>query len=364
MVASELGDQSRIVSANRRTGPRAGRHPIADGCSVEVRACLDRGQLWEVDCLWADGDRIGPEESHGTGRAPFSIYGRGVEFVIARNPDPASSLPFLVRLPVGSRAVVLKVKDTWPRTAKVFCHPATEWPDVDDLEIVERVPVTSCVRRGVAIDLVLDRARENRSQFIFTTARGREVVFWQSARTRKQARPNVAIPTARASGRQLDIIVDTRERYAWKFSTQQATTVRRALPVGDYAVEIDGQVVAAVERKSIEDLVSTVVGGKLWTLLAAMADVPHAALVVDDRYSSLFKLTHVRPTTIAEQIAEAAVRYPTVSIVFAETRQLAQEWTYRFFGAAIEHRANEASGTARLDALPTAGPIPQRDVAG
>lgn len=285
-----------------------------------------------------------------------------MEFVIARNPDPESSLPFLVRLPMGSRPVVLKVKDTWPRTAKVFCHPATEWPDADELEIVERVPVVSCVRRGVAIDLVLDRARENRSQFVFTKARGREVVFWQSARTRKQARPNVAVPTARSSGRRLDIVVDTRERYAWKFTTQQATTVKRAMPVGDYAVEADGEVVALVERKSIEDLVSTIIGGKLWTMLAAMANVPHAALVVDDRYSSLFKLTRIRPVTVAEQIAEAAVRYPGVPIVFAETRQLAEEWTYRFFGAAIEHRANEAAGTARFDALPTAGPVPARAV--
>ena len=45
-----------------------------------------------------------------------------------------------------------------------------------------------------------------------------------------------------------------------------------------------------------------------------------AAVVVDDRYSSLFKLTRVRPASVAEQIAEAAVRYPTVPIVFAETR--------------------------------------------
>lgn len=254
--------------------------------------------------------------------------------------------------------MVLKVKDTWPRTAKVFCHPATEWPGVDDLEIVERVPVTSCVRRGVAIDLVLDRARENRSQFVFTKARGRDVVFWQSARTRKQARPNVAVPTARASGRRLDIVVDTRERYAWTFSAQQAATSKRALPVGDYAVEADGQVVAVVERKSVEDLVSTIVGGKLWTLLAAMAAVPHAAVVVDDRYSSLFKLAHVRPVTVAEQIAEAAVRYRAVPIVFAETRQLAQEWTYRFLGAAIEHRSNERAGAVRFDELPTAGPVP------
>lgn len=281
-----------------------------------------------------------------------------MEFVIARNPDPASSLPYLVRLPVGSRPVVLKVKDTWPRTAKVYCHPAEDWPDPGDLDIVQRVPVRSCVRRGVAIDLVLDRARENRSQFVFTRARGREVVFWQSARTRKQARPNVTVPSARASGRRLEIVVDTRERYAWRFSAQQATTTPRALPVGDYAVDddVDGRPVAVVERKSLEDLVSTIVGGKLWTLLAAMADVPHAALVVDDRYSAVFKLKFAAPSSIAEQLAEAAVRYPSVPIVFAETRQLAQEWTYRFFGAALEHRSNESAGAERLDRLADIGP--------
>jgi hypothetical protein len=62
------------------------------------------------------------------------------------------------------------------------------------------VPVRSCVRRGAAVDLVLDRVRENRSQIVFTTARGRDAVFWQSPRTRKQARPDVRTPTARAAG--------------------------------------------------------------------------------------------------------------------------------------------------------------------
>ena len=120
-----------------------------------------------------------------------------VEFVIARNPDEGSSLPFLVRVPLGRDGIALKVRETWPRTAKVYCHRADDWPD--DAEIVERVPVRSCVRRGAAIDLVLDRAREHRSQFVFTTARGRDVIFWQSARTAKQARPAVSVPTARAA---------------------------------------------------------------------------------------------------------------------------------------------------------------------
>jgi hypothetical protein len=44
--------------------------------------------------------------------------------VVARNPDGDSGLPFLIRLPLGANGVVLKVRDTWPRTAKVYCHPS------------------------------------------------------------------------------------------------------------------------------------------------------------------------------------------------------------------------------------------------
>ena len=69
------------------------------------------------------------------------------------------------------------------------------------------------MRRGAAIDLVLDRGRENCSQIVFTRARGHNAVFWQSPRTRKQARPNVTTPTARAAGiAELEIVVDSREQ--------------------------------------------------------------------------------------------------------------------------------------------------------
>lgn len=278
------------------------------------------------------------------------------EFVIARNPEEGSSLPFLVRLPIGADGIVLKVRDTWPRTAKIYCHAAIEWPS--NPEILERVSVRSCLRRGASIDLILDRGRENRSQFVFTKARGRDMIFWQSARTAKQARPNVTVPTKRASGRVLEIVVDSHEQYAWKFSEQQATTVRRALPAGDYAVEEDGRIVAAVERKSLQDLVATLTSGKLRFLLAALSDVPRAALVVEDRYSSVFKLTFVRPSVVAEGLAEAQVRYPGVPIVFCETRALAQEWTYRFLGAALDHHGMDDAADRLIAALPGTGPLP------
>jgi hypothetical protein len=283
-----------------------------------------------------------------------------LEFVIAKNPEPDSSLPYLIRVPLGEAGVVLKARDTWPRTAKVYCHRADGWPA--DPEIVERVPVRSCIRRGAAVDLVLERERENRSQLVFTRIRGgREAIFWQSARTARQARPNVGVPSARSAGGRLSIVVDVHERYPWKFAHQQADTVRRALPAGDYAVELDGAVAAAVERKTLADLVATLTTGKLRYLLADLAGLPRAAAVVEDRYSSIFRLGHVRPAVVADGVAEVQVRFPAVPIVFCENRQLAQEWTYRFLGAAVAELASEAPASELVERLPRAAAVPPAD---
>jgi hypothetical protein len=45
---------------------------------------------------------------------------------------------------------------------------------------------------------------------------------------------------------------------------------------------------------------------------------------------------------VAELLAGAQVRYPNVPIVFCETRQLAQEWAFRFLGAAFAYADEEA----------------------
>lgn len=261
-------------------------------------------------------------------------------FRIAHNPDGDSTLPYLLWVPLQPTPLVLKAKDTWPRTAKVYCHRG-DWPD--DAEVIEEVPVRSCQRRGVAIDLVLDRGRESRSQFVVTTLKGgREGIFWQSAKTTRKTRPGMRLPTARSAAGVLEIVVDSRERYAWKFERQQATTTKRALIVGDYAIELDGEVVGVVERKKLQELAGNVVDGSLLVTLAEMATARRAAIVVEDRWADVFRLQFVSPSMVAEMLAAAQVRYPMVPIVFCETRPLAQEWAYRFLGAARRYAEEEA----------------------
>jgi hypothetical protein len=281
------------------------------------------------------------------------------DFVVARNADPGSTLPYLLRIPLGD-GIILKAKDTWPRTGKVYCHRVEEWPA--DAEIIERVPVRSCVRRGAAIDLVLDRGRENRSQIIVTNARGRQMIFGQTARTSKQARPAVTLPGARASGvADLEITVDIRERYPFTFADRQATTRREPLSAGDYGLIVDGLLQATVERKSLADLVSSLTTGRLRFQLTELSAIPRAAVVVEERYSQVFKLDHVRPSVVADAIAESQIRFPTVPIIFCDTRKLAQEWTYRFLAAARVGLSEEMVGALAvrgLEAAPRLAPAP------
>lgn len=254
-------------------------------------------------------------------------------FVLARNPDPESSLPYLLRLPIEG-GIILKAKADWPRATRVYCHPVDLWPD--DAEVLAEVAVKLCRRRGSAIDLVLDRRINNRSQFVFTKLRGRDAIFWQTAKAAKGSRPGVRIPKRRAAGlKELGVTIDTRERYPYRFASHEVTTSRSALPVGGYAVMVDDTVVAAVERKTADDFRTSLVDGSLAFLMAELSALPAAAVVVEERYSSMLRSEHVEPGWIAELIARVQVRYPTVPVVFCDARKFAEEWTYRFLGAAF-----------------------------
>ncbi|MGH8874272.1 MAG: ERCC4 domain-containing protein, partial [Acidimicrobiia bacterium] len=191
-------------------------------------------------------------------------------------------------------------------------------------------------RRGTAIDLVLERGVNRRSQFVFTTLRGRPAIFWQTARAARQARPGVRVPGRRAASlTDRGIEVDTRERYPYRFAGRPVTTTRAALPAGDYAVRVGELLVAAVERKTLEGLQSSLSDGSVAFVMADLAGLAAGAVVVEGRYSSLLKAEHVSPGWLLDLVARLQVRYPGVPIVFCETRKLAEEWTYRFLGAAL-----------------------------
>jgi hypothetical protein len=254
-------------------------------------------------------------------------------FVIAHNPDPDSKLPYLLRLPLEG-ASILKARDTWPRASRIYCHPFEDaWPK--DADVIEETRVASCRRRGAVIDLVLDRPRNTRSQFVFTETRGRPAIFWQTQKAARAANPGARVPRRRALDETFTISIDTRERYPYRFSGRDVEVERAALQAGDYAVRANGGVIATVERKTLENFASSLSDGTLAFQLQRLGECPHAAVVVEARYSALFTLDHVPAGWIADVLARLQVRYPEIQVVFADSRKFAEEWTYRFLAAAL-----------------------------
>ncbi len=254
---------------------------------------------------------------------------------MARNPDPESRLPYLIWLPIEG-GLVLKARDTWPRANRVFCaQDATRWNESAGL--LDDVPVLLCRRRGAAIDLVLDRPSLSRSQFVFTEARGRPAIWWQTQKTAQAANPGARIPRGRAVG-PLTLAIDTREKYGWKFAGRPLTTERRALAAGDYAAIVDDAVVAVIERKTLENLTTSLSDGSLAFQMQRLAEVARAAIVVEGDYPDLFRTQPGRGSWLADMLGRLAVRYPEVPVVFAGSRSFAEEWAYRFLGAAVADR--------------------------
>jgi ERCC4-type nuclease len=196
--------------------------------------------------------------------------------------------------------------------------------------------VRLCRRRGAAIDLVLERPRLSRCQFVFTQVRGREAIFWQTQKTARTANPGGRIPRRRALPGPASIAVDSRERYPYRFAEQDAQTGRLALPAGDYAIQApDGSILAAIERKSLDDLATSLSDGTLAFQLQRLAELPLAAVVIEARYSALYKLEHVDGGWLADQLVRLQARYPEIQLVFADSRRYAEDWTYRFLATAL-----------------------------
>jgi hypothetical protein len=252
-------------------------------------------------------------------------------FRVARNPDAESRLPYLVWLPIEG-GLVLKARETWPRASRVLCsHEGTPWDE--SAGVVDEADVLVCRRRGAAIDLVLDRSKLARSQFVFTNARGRPAVWWQTQQTAQFANPGARAPRGRASGPLL-VAVDTREKYGWKFADRQVTVERRALSSGDYAAIVEHSIVAVVERNTLANLATSLSDGSLAFQLQRLAEGGRSAVVVEGEYPDLFRTQPGRGSWLADMLARLVVRYPEVPIIFAGSRKFAEEWTYRFFGAA------------------------------
>jgi hypothetical protein len=172
------------------------------------------------------------------------------------------------------------------------------------------------------------------------------MIFWQTARTTRRARPGQRAPVRRAPGpRTLIIDVDTREHYGYRFAGRDVECRRSALRCGDYAVRSDDEVVAAVERKTLEDYVSSLLNGSMTFSMAELSALSKACVVVEARYSQILGWPRAQPGWLAELSAQLYVRYPSVPVAFCDSRKLGEDFTHRFLAAAT---AELGASTAAL----------------
>ena len=147
-------------------------------------------------------------------------------FEVAANPDPDSTLPFLIRLPLPDGELVLKARDSWPRTAKVYCHRA------------ETLAARARDRRARPDPLLPTPWRRDRPRARPPAreplpagvhphpGRPRGDLLAVSAHHPPSPARDPRSPPARRRARAPHDPVDTRERYPYKFAQQQASTER------------------------------------------------------------------------------------------------------------------------------------------
>ena len=87
---------------------------------------------------------------------------------------------------------------------------------------------------------------------------------------------------SRSSPALVTLIADTREQDEYSFDSRLVVVERRALPAGDYSVA-GMEVVVAVERKTLDDFVSTVIHSRarFRKELRKLADYRAACVVVE-----------------------------------------------------------------------------------
>lgn len=194
------------------------------------------------------------------------------------------------------------------------------------LERQQYVPPLEFLERDGLREQLRDRDRASAAEL------RREV---QTRTVAMKANPGGRVPHRRALVAGFTIYVDTREKYAFRFARRDVAIEHVAVEAGDYAVRNGDRWLAVVERKSIEDLIGSLSSGTLVYQLAAMAELPIAAVVVEGRYPKLFELPRVKDGWLPDVLARLQIRYREIPIVFADSRKFAEEWTYRFLATAL-----------------------------
>ncbi|WP_188618954.1 ERCC4 domain-containing protein, partial [Cysteiniphilum litorale] len=150
----------------------------------------------------------------------------------------------------------------------------------------------------------------------------------------------------------LEVVIDSNERYPWKFGEHNIT--RQNLSVDDYALMLDNEIEAIVERKTFDNMLSDI--AKIQVLhqqLTELSTYRHAAVVIEAQYGDFLSSDKIgkysSPAHMGRALAELSVLHPNLPIIYAGNRKEANHWSLRFFEAVLKKHndpTNDAIATA------------------
>lgn len=141
----------------------------------------------------------------------------------------------------------------------------------------------------------------------------------------------------RSDAARATIVIDSREQEAYAFDPRLAGAVRRALQAGDYSVGgLEDQV--AVERKTLDDFVSTVIHRRrrFREELRKLSHYRAACVVVEGELSDVLGKRYrgeARPAAVVGSTLSILLDYG-VPVVFCGNRQAARHFTQGYLLAA------------------------------
>lgn len=238
--------------------------------------------------------------------------------------------------------LILKVQARWPGPGKkLFCisEGYLHQEKIEDTEPVEECNIILFKRFGKKLNLILDRKTKRRCWFIFLKKEYKtrpgdyyEQIFWITQSAMKMRGAGAYIPQG-GKKEQMEIIIDQRERYPYKFTN--ALTKRENLPVGDYALIKDKKIIAVAEKKTMDNFLHEIRGYDIFkSSLEELKQYKYKAVIFDSPYSDFInpkKNLFYRPSYIADILADLYVNFPEIQFMFFENRKLANEWLYRWF---------------------------------
>ncbi|WP_150468910.1 ERCC4 domain-containing protein [Cysteiniphilum sp. SYW-8] len=258
----------------------------------------------------------------------------------------------------GNPTLSLLTQDKWPgASGNIFCIRANEKPEIISGKVIEEVPVVFVKRVGKRLSIMLDRSVKKRCEFLFLRKKYKtkegyyEQIFFRTQQgiNQHRTRGNLSLQPKLAD---LEVVIDSNERYPWKFGEHNIT--RQNLSVGDYALMLDNEIEAIVERKTFDNMLSDI--AKIQVLhqqLTELSTYRHAAVVIEAQYGDFLSSDKIgkysSPAHMGRALAELSVLHPNLPIIYAGNRKEANHWSLRFFEAVLKKHndpTNDAIATA------------------